>query len=57
MLKRSIALLLSLILIIGTLPMIAAASAEENGSESPVICIDKTYLRAGEDLSVTNPEG
>ena len=55
--KRLIAILLSLILVVGTLPMIASASAEEVAAEATGISIDKTCLCAGAELKVSNPEG
>ena len=55
--KRLIAIFLSILIIFGTLPMIVSASAETDDSEDRGISIDKTCLRAGEELPVPNPEG
>ena len=55
--KRLIAIFLSILIIFGTLPMIVSASAETADPEVAGISIDKTCLRAGEELTVSNPEG
>ena len=56
MLKKTLSLVLSVILLVGVLVTAPSASAKDSGDSAPVFGIDKTYLCAGDQLRVSNPD-